>query len=274
MTFCLCSNVTWCMSLLSPHLPLSLCYPPPCCLCHACFPLVPLSRRLCWRSFVFIPRGYSSSNCTAASLPVAVCSAPSPLCHAPLSVLINWPWAEPGQPCHNCRHKTISFSFCFVLCVLLFFFWEKSRTKFRVEKELVNLCVDALVVGNSSAMPPRRGATYKLHRQPQQQRLVRHLMYTILQLLQQSQRPLRDTEIISLLAIRFNRFDPDFQRQVRLNLRDAVSYGILKRQSDVFTLRSKRFTEIVNNLRRPQNVWAASAASCTIHIDVSIMHSI
>lgn len=103
-------------------------------------------------------------------------------------------------------------------------------------------------------MPPRRGATYKLHRQPQQQRLVRHLMYTILQLLQQSQRPLRDTEIISMLGTRFDRFDPDFQRQVRLNLQDAVSYGILKRQSDVFTLRSKRFTEIVNNLRKSQHV--------------------
>lgn len=121
--------------------------------------------------------------------------------------------------------------------------------------KLVNLCVNAIVLGNSSDMPfPRRGATYKLHRQPQQQRLVRHLMYIILQLLQQSKRPLRDTEIISLLAMKFNRFDPDFQRQVRLNLRDAVSYGIVRRQANVFILRSKRFTEIVNNLRSSRNV--------------------
>ncbi|KAH8396232.1 hypothetical protein KR222_005695 [Zaprionus bogoriensis] len=93
---------------------------------------------------------------------------------------------------------------------------------------------------------------YSLRSLPPQRRLVRHLMHTILQLLQKSQRPMRDTEIISVLSARFRRSDPDFQRQVRLNLSDAVSYGILKRQSDVFTLRSKRFADMMDHLAYPR----------------------
>lgn len=127
----------------------------------------------------------------------------------------------------------------------------------------VYVCVDALIAASEqhpqresiqTEIRMRRGATYALHRHPRQNRLVRHLMYTILQLLQKSQRPMRDTEIIAALAARFGRTDPDFQRQVHLNLQDAVSYGILKRQSHVFTLRSKRFTEIVEHLPKPRNV--------------------
>ncbi|EDW06047.1 uncharacterized protein LOC6585577 [Drosophila mojavensis] len=89
---------------------------------------------------------------------------------------------------------------------------------------------------------------YKLRRVPQQRRLVRHLMRIILELLQSTQRPMRDTEIISTLAARLRRSDPEFQRQVALNLEDAVSYGILKRQLNVYSLRSKQLSLIVENL--------------------------
>ncbi|XP_064538915.1 uncharacterized protein LOC135428743 [Drosophila montana] len=89
---------------------------------------------------------------------------------------------------------------------------------------------------------------YKLRRAPQQRCQIRNLMRTILQLLQSSQRPMSDTEIISALSVRFRRTDPEFQRQVRLNLQDAASYGILKRQLNVFSLRSKRLAEIMDNL--------------------------
>lgn len=130
---------------------------------------------------------------------------------------------------------------------------KKKRTKLRD----LWPCVDVLIAASVEQSTMRRGATYPLHRHPRQNRLVRHLMYTILQLLQKSQRPMRDTEIIATLATRFGRTDPDFQRQVHLNLQDAVSYGILKRQSHVFTLRSKRFTEIVDHLPKPRNVWIA-----------------
>lgn len=89
---------------------------------------------------------------------------------------------------------------------------------------------------------------YKLRRAPQQRRLVRHLMRIILELLQSTQRPMRDSEIISTLAARLRRTDPEFQRQVTLNLQDAVSYGILKRQLNVYSLRSKQLALIVDSL--------------------------
>ncbi|XP_030568804.1 uncharacterized protein LOC115768371 [Drosophila novamexicana] len=89
---------------------------------------------------------------------------------------------------------------------------------------------------------------YKLQRAPQQRCLIRNLMRTILQVLQSSQRPMSDTEIISALSVRFRRADPEFQRQVRLSLQDAVRYGILKRQLNVFSLRSKRLAEILDSL--------------------------
>lgn len=89
---------------------------------------------------------------------------------------------------------------------------------------------------------------YKLRRAPQPRPLVRHLMRSILQLLQSTQRPMRDTEIVSTLAARLQRSDPEFQRQVLLNLHDAVSYGILKRQLNVYSLRSKQLSAIMDSL--------------------------
>ncbi|XP_030381860.1 uncharacterized protein LOC115629522 [Scaptodrosophila lebanonensis] len=94
-------------------------------------------------------------------------------------------------------------------------------------------------------MPDTR---YHLRALPQQRRLVPNLLRTILKLLEDARRPMRDSEIISALSVRFRRTDPDFQRQVRMNLRDAVSYGILKRQADMFMLRSKRLNEIMASL--------------------------
>ncbi|TDG39442.1 hypothetical protein AWZ03_014136 [Drosophila navojoa] len=89
---------------------------------------------------------------------------------------------------------------------------------------------------------------YKLRRMPQQRPLVRHLMRIILELLQSTQRPMRDTEIISTLATRLRRSDPEFQRQVVLNLQDAVSYGIIKRQLNVYSLRPKQLSLIVQSI--------------------------
>ncbi|KAH8279541.1 hypothetical protein KR044_011919 [Drosophila immigrans] len=90
---------------------------------------------------------------------------------------------------------------------------------------------------------------YKLRRQAQRRFHARHLLSAILQLLQKSQRPMRDIEIISAMSRQYHRIDPEFQRQVRVNLQDAVGYGILKRQLNVFSLRSKRFAEIMSQLR-------------------------
>jgi len=89
---------------------------------------------------------------------------------------------------------------------------------------------------------------YRIRRVPQQHFPVRNILLSILRLLQKSQRPLRDTEIISALSVQYHRYDPEFLRQVRVNLQDAVDYRILKRQSDVFSLRSKRFAEIMDSL--------------------------
>ncbi|KAH8387032.1 hypothetical protein KR093_004198 [Drosophila rubida] len=91
---------------------------------------------------------------------------------------------------------------------------------------------------------------YRLRRLPQRRALVRNLLFTILQLLKKSQRPMSSIEIISALSRQYQRSDPEFQRQVRLNLQDAVGYGILRRQSDIFSLRSKRFVEIMKELAR------------------------
>ncbi|XP_034488054.1 uncharacterized protein LOC117792148 [Drosophila innubila] len=85
---------------------------------------------------------------------------------------------------------------------------------------------------------------YRIRRMP----LVRHALLAILQLLQKSLRPMRDTEILAALSVQYQRSDPEFLRQLRVNLLDAVDYGILKRQSNVFSLRSKRFGEIMRNL--------------------------
>ncbi|KAM8719576.1 hypothetical protein ACLKA7_005762 [Drosophila subpalustris] len=97
---------------------------------------------------------------------------------------------------------------------------------------------------------------YRLCRVPQQRCLVRHALFSILQLIQKSQRPMRQSEIIAALSAQYERYDPEFQRQVRVNLRDAVDYGILKlkRRSRLFSLRSKRFGEIMDNLV-PQGGW-------------------
>ncbi|ALC49487.1 CG15578 [Drosophila busckii] len=94
------------------------------------------------------------------------------------------------------------------------------------------------------------GMGYQLHRLPQQQqrRLVRNLMATILRLLQATRRPMRDTEIISTLAQRLQRYDTDFRHQVRLNLEDGVAYGLLRRQANAYGLRGKQVATLMQEL--------------------------
>ncbi|XP_034112296.1 uncharacterized protein LOC117573297 [Drosophila albomicans] len=93
---------------------------------------------------------------------------------------------------------------------------------------------------------------YRLRRLPHRRFLVRHMLLNILQLLLQSKRPMRDIEIISSLCRQYERFDPAFQHQVRINLLDAVDYGLVKRyQLDVFALRAKRFAQIIEQLKFP-----------------------
>ncbi|XP_017134640.1 uncharacterized protein LOC108150845 [Drosophila miranda] len=87
--------------------------------------------------------------------------------------------------------------------------------------------------------------TYNIRTTFHQRRLVPNLMRTIIYMLEDGHRPMSDTEIISSLGARYRRADPEFQRQVRMHLGDGVSYGILRRQNDHYSLRSKRLAEIL-----------------------------
>ncbi|EDV34747.1 uncharacterized protein Dana_GF21481 [Drosophila ananassae] len=95
--------------------------------------------------------------------------------------------------------------------------------------------------------------TYKTRTLPAQRRLVPNLLRSILRQLEEARRPMSDTELIAALGITYRRTDPEFQRQVRLNLRDGVAYGILKRQKDHFSLRSRRLGELMAQLDPPSS---------------------
>ncbi|EDW86333.1 uncharacterized protein Dwil_GK17523 [Drosophila willistoni] len=81
---------------------------------------------------------------------------------------------------------------------------------------------------------------------PRQRRLVPNLFRNILLVLRESQRPMSDAEIVSALAVNYRRIDPEFQRQVRINLRDGVAYGILRRQLDVYSVRAKQLAMLTS----------------------------
>ncbi|KAH8413883.1 hypothetical protein KR009_001570 [Drosophila setifemur] len=93
--------------------------------------------------------------------------------------------------------------------------------------------------------------SYKTRVLSQQRRLVPNLLRSILQALEDARRPMRDSELISVLGINYRRNDPEFQRQVRINLRDGVAYGILKRQKNYFSLRTRRLGELMATLAPP-----------------------
>ncbi|XP_017045905.1 uncharacterized protein LOC108091293 [Drosophila ficusphila] len=95
--------------------------------------------------------------------------------------------------------------------------------------------------------------TYKTRSLPQQRRLVPNLLRSILHVLEENHRPMTDSELLSALAIQYRRNDPEFYRQVQLNLRDGVEYGILKRQRNLFSLRSRRLGELMATLGSPSH---------------------
>ncbi|XP_016980097.1 uncharacterized protein LOC108045323 [Drosophila rhopaloa] len=90
--------------------------------------------------------------------------------------------------------------------------------------------------------------TYKIHTLPQQRRLVPNLMRTIINILAETQRPMSDIELASILGVHYRRRDIEFYRQIQINLRDGVEYGILKRQRNRFSLRSRRLSELMSTL--------------------------
>ncbi|XP_017030422.1 uncharacterized protein [Drosophila kikkawai] len=90
-------------------------------------------------------------------------------------------------------------------------------------------------------MQPR----YKLRVLAQRQRLVPNLMLNIVQILEEAGHPLRESELVVSLRRVYHRPDPEFQRQVRLNLRDGVSYGILRRNKNLVALRTQRLGELM-----------------------------
>ncbi|EDV45791.1 uncharacterized protein Dere_GG18551 [Drosophila erecta] len=90
--------------------------------------------------------------------------------------------------------------------------------------------------------------TYRTRTLPLQRNLVPNLLRSILHVLEEAHRPMSDTELNSVLGIQYRRNDPEFYRQVQVNLRDAVEYGILKRQRNHFSLRSRRLGELMSTL--------------------------
>ncbi|KAH8235741.1 hypothetical protein KR032_006557 [Drosophila birchii] len=89
--------------------------------------------------------------------------------------------------------------------------------------------------------PPR----FKVRVLRQPRRLAPNLMLNIVQILEEARQPLREDELVGTLRQLYRRHDPDFQRQVRLNLRDGVSYGILKRSQDFVELRTERLGDLM-----------------------------
>ncbi|KAH8266982.1 hypothetical protein KR018_008638 [Drosophila ironensis] len=90
--------------------------------------------------------------------------------------------------------------------------------------------------------------TYKTRVLPQQRRLVPNLLRSILGVLDSARRPMSDLELIDAVGIQYARTDPEFQRQVRITLRDGVSYGILKRQNNHFSPRHRHLAELMSHL--------------------------
>ncbi|KAH8376298.1 uncharacterized protein LOC110181926 [Drosophila serrata] len=93
-------------------------------------------------------------------------------------------------------------------------------------------------------MAPR----YKVRVLAQPRRLAPNIMLTIVQILEDARQPLREDELVGTLRQHYHRLDPDFQRQVRLNLRDGISYGILRRTKDLIELRTHRLGELMATL--------------------------
>ncbi|XP_017064558.1 uncharacterized protein LOC108103540 [Drosophila eugracilis] len=89
---------------------------------------------------------------------------------------------------------------------------------------------------------------YKIRTLPQQRSLVPNLLRSILHVLEETRRPMTDTELYFVLGNQYKRNDTDFYRQVKLYLNDAVEYGILKRQRNLFSLRSRRLGELLGAL--------------------------
>ncbi|KAH8249839.1 hypothetical protein KR038_006480 [Drosophila bunnanda] len=86
---------------------------------------------------------------------------------------------------------------------------------------------------------------YKVRGLAQPRRLAPNLMLTIIQILQEARQPLREDELLATLRQHYRRLDADFQRQVRRNLRDGVSYGILRRSKNLVALRTQRLAELM-----------------------------
>ncbi|XP_037726016.1 uncharacterized protein LOC119557352 [Drosophila subpulchrella] len=95
--------------------------------------------------------------------------------------------------------------------------------------------------------------TYKTRTLPRQRNLVPNLLRSILHALEDAHRPMSDTELILVLGVQYRRNDPEFQRQVQINLRDGVEYGILKRQRNHFSVRSRRLSELMATLGTPSS---------------------
>ncbi|KAH8367937.1 hypothetical protein KR084_004556 [Drosophila pseudotakahashii] len=89
---------------------------------------------------------------------------------------------------------------------------------------------------------------YKTRTLPQQRGLVPNLLRSILHVLEEAHRPMSDAELVHVLGIQYRRSDPEFQRQVQLNLSDGVEYGILRRQRNLFSLRSRRLGDLMATL--------------------------
>ncbi|XP_043659952.1 uncharacterized protein LOC122624468 [Drosophila teissieri] len=95
--------------------------------------------------------------------------------------------------------------------------------------------------------------TYRTRTLPQQRNLVPNLLRSILHVLEEARRPMSETELNFVLGIQYRRNDPEFYRQVQINLRDGVEYGILKRQRNHFSLRSRRLGELMSTLGSSPN---------------------
>ncbi|XP_033170985.1 uncharacterized protein LOC117147950 [Drosophila mauritiana] len=63
--------------------------------------------------------------------------------------------------------------------------------------------------------------------------------------------PMSATELNVALGSQFRRHDPEFYRQVQVNLRDAVVYGILIQRGNLFSLQSRTIFMPMKILKPP-----------------------
>lgn len=78
---------------------------------------------------------------------------------------------------------------------------------------------------------------YKVRALSLQRRLPTYLTRSMLEILEEVRVPMKYADLLARLERKYRRFDPEFQRQVRLNLRDGVNYGIWRCNKDLIILR-------------------------------------